>query len=345
MNGDPDVPGASIRSFVDPDEYQSAIHAGDDLYSLLQRGGFRAELTNIGIGRLTLQRGREFLPRLASSGMPPNRVGILGWPGDGRLPIVRGTQMRPGELMCLGLGMQSHHRTSGPNDFVALTLDAIDLARAAIDLMGNELTVTPGKIVRPPDGLRTWLFSVIHSAIRAVQATPGILASPWATAALEQALLRPMILCMAQGEARKESIPRGRRAIVARLFEATVDDNFNTPLLVPDLCRIIGVPGRTLRTVCQEQLGMSPQRFLALRRLHLTRRALLRSDYRTVTVTEIVTSHGVWELGRFAVAYKSLFGESPSATLRRLPDRRDAEILVPFRFEPNPHSLPISLQI
>ena len=166
MNGHPDVPGASIRGFVDPDEYQSAIHAGDDLYSLLQRGSFRAELINVGIGRLTLQRGREFLPRLASSGMPPNRVGILGWPGDGWLPIVRGMQMRPGELMCLGPGMQSHHRTAGPNDFVTLTLDAADLTRAAFDLTGNELTVTPGKIVRPPGNARHSRVATDHRGTR-----------------------------------------------------------------------------------------------------------------------------------------------------------------------------------
>ena len=345
MNGHPDVSGASIRGFVDPDEFQSAIHAGDDQYSLLERGRFGAQLTDAAIGRVRLQRGRELLPRVATSAMPPNRVGILGWPGDGRLPIVRGAQMRPGELMCLGLGMQSHHRTSGPNDFIAVTLDAADLARAALDLTGHELTVTPGKIMRPPDQLRTRLFSTIHSAVRAVQATPVILASPQATAALEQALLQPIILCLMQGEARKESIPRGRRASIAKLFEAAVDEHFDTPLLLPDLCRIVGVPGRTLRALCQEQLGMSPQRFLALRRLHLTRRALLWSDHRSMTVTDIVTGHGVWELGRFAVAYKSLFGESPSATLRRAPERRDAEIPVSFGFKPNPHSSAVSLRL
>jgi hypothetical protein len=42
-----------------------------------------------------------------------------------------------------------------------------------------------------------------------------------------------------------------------------------------------------------------------------------RGDARETTVTRIATDHGFWELGRFSVAYRTLFGETPLTTLRR----------------------------
>jgi len=48
------------------------------------------------------------------------------------------------------------------------------------------------------------------------------------------------------------------------------------------------------------------------------RRALLLAQDRNVTVTEIATDFGFAELGRFSVEYRAVFGECPSATLRRV---------------------------
>jgi AraC-like DNA-binding protein len=64
--------------------------------------------------------------------------------------------------------------------------------------------------------------------------------------------------------------------------------------------------------------------------MNLARRKLVRSVAAATTVTQIATDHGFWELGRFAVAYRSLFGESPSVTLARPPVDRPTSRDEPF---------------
>jgi AraC-like DNA-binding protein len=112
---------------------------------------------------------------------------------------------------------------------------------------------------------------------------------------------------------RMGSCPR-HYAIVVR-FEEFLEANPDRPLYLAEICTAIGVAERTLRAACEEHLGMGPIRYLSSRRMHLVRHALLRADPCRDTVTRIATDHGFWELGRFSVTYRSLFGETPSQTL------------------------------
>jgi len=100
-----------------------------------------------------------------------------------------------------------------------------------------------------------------------------------------------------------------------------VEQNPEQPLFIPEICKAIRVPSRTLRLCCQEHLGMGPKRYLVLRRMHLARRALRQAAPDATSVTDVATCYGFWQLGRFAVEYQSLFGEPPSATLRRQPEQ------------------------
>ena len=63
--------------------------------------------------------------------------------------------------------------------------------------------------------------------------------------------------------------------------------------------------------------GMSPHRYLWLRRMTLARHALVSADPTARTVAEIATDHGFGSWGGFR-RFRKLFGESPSVTLRRL---------------------------
>jgi AraC-like DNA-binding protein len=63
--------------------------------------------------------------------------------------------------------------------------------------------------------------------------------------------------------------------------------------------------------------GVTPHAFLLRHRLNKARSALLSKDADLVRVTDVALELGFSELGRFAVRYRQMFGESPSETLRR----------------------------
>jgi transcriptional regulator GlxA family with amidase domain len=89
---------------------------------------------------------------------------------------------------------------------------------------------------------------------------------------------------------------------------------------VNDLARLCRIPRRTLEKHFRRFVGRAPMEFLRTMRLDQARRSLLRAAPGT-NVTGVATECGLAHLGRFAVAYRNRFGESPSATLkyRRIP--------------------------
>jgi transcriptional regulator GlxA family with amidase domain len=91
------------------------------------------------------------------------------------------------------------------------------------------------------------------------------------------------------------------------------------PIHIPALCRALTVSERTLRKAFHKIHGLPPCRHFRMLRLSAARGALLSADRKLVTVTEIATSFGFVELGRFSVEYRKAFGESPSQTMHHAP--------------------------
>ncbi len=126
-----------------------------------------------------------------------------------------------------------------------------------------------------------------------------------------------MILCLTDSERLDTNCRvRSHAAVMARL-EDFLGMNPSRPLYLSEICAAANASERTIRACCQEHLGMGPVRYLWLRRMNLARHALWLASEGAATVTSIAMAHGFWELGRFSVAYRDLFGETPLATLRR----------------------------
>jgi AraC-like DNA-binding protein len=140
---------------------------------------------------------------------------------------------------------------------------------------------------------------------------------PRSTISWKQTLTEAMVDCLDFRQRRESSLAQEQHAIVMRRFRRVVEEYPEEPLYIPEICKAIRVPDRTLRLCCQEHLGMGPKRYLLLRRMHLVRRALRQAATDETSVTDIATRYGFWHLGRFADEYHSLFDESPSATLCR----------------------------
>jgi transcriptional regulator GlxA family with amidase domain len=166
-----------------------------------------------------------------------------------------------------------------------------------------------------------WRLSRLHEATgRLAETAPEVLAIPAVAKAMEQELVCAVVASLTDATTARKSRPYQQG--VMRRFERVLEENRGEPLYLPEICTAVGVPGRTLQHLCQEHLGVSPRRYLWLRRMDQARRALTLADPSAMTVAAVAANHGFWEFGRFAVAYRQLFGEVPSVTLRRPPDDR-----------------------
>ena len=322
------MPSSTVTDYSDPYEYQKTVQSVDVQVYLTGRGKFEANVTRIKLDRLRIERARLSLPSVTYSTVAKDRRMIFLQFDPDQAPILHcGIEVPPSEIVCYPLGSEHHYRTSTSYQCGGMSLTHEDFTALANVLVGYELTAPAAvRVVRPPPALMSRLQN-LHKAVADLAATaPDILMHSEVARAIEQQSVRAMIACLTDPETEERYRPRRRRLNVMQRLEQTLEARQNDPLYVTDVCEEIGVSERTLRWLCQEQLGMSPHRYLWIRRMNLARRALALADATTKTVTEIATDCGFGELGRFAVGYRKLFGESPSATLRRLPDDSQSTI-------------------
>ena len=109
---------------------------------------------------------------------------------------------------------------------------------------------------------------------------------------------------------------RSMRAVIFAT-EAMMDEDPTSIPSVPRLCRTLGISRRTLERAFHDMLGQSPAHYLRVRALNASREQLLQSRRVPGMITRVAIDNGFWHMGRFAVAYRTLFGERPIDTLHR----------------------------
>ena len=171
------------------------------------------------------------------------------------------------------------------------------LAAIGVAMAGRELMTPVDVTTETPDpGAIERLRRLYAAAGRLAKTAPDILAHSEAARSLEHDLVWALAACLGPATNEEDAVAKRRHAVIMRRFHALIAARYDRPVYTTDLCAAIGVSDRTLEICCREHLGMSPQKYLRLRRMQRVRRALTLADPGSATVTGIAppTASGNW---------------------------------------------------
>ena len=307
-----------VLSFGDPDQMEAAHAFVTVQLTPTERTPFEAQATMVEFDNLYFRQVYERVPRIKHSVQTEDRAffRFLAAPGPGLL--ASGTPLVYEGLLQHPLGHCYYERTTSDVCWAAISVPVETLVSTGIAVGGHDPVLPRDPLIILPSMGAMGAMKHLHAAVVTLAANaPDVLAVPEVSRGLEQSLLGTLIGCLSHPEVHESSWALRCHATIMRRFHNMLDSNLDRAIYMPEVCAAIRVPERTLRLCCQEHFGMGPKQFLLLRRMHQAHRALGSVTDGRTTVTEIATRFGFWHFGRFAGAYQSLFGETPSATLHR----------------------------
>lgn len=304
-------------SSTDPDDLASMIRpTGGDIV-ITGKGSFSATAIHVNLPQLWMQHVEEVLPRIWNSAASSERGAIWFHTKPGPAAVFQGTEVGDSRIGVCPVAQPIWQRLTGPSSWGSMSLPLEAWTNLSIVAGSDLFEEQAGAILDPSAADITRLQRLHQSTARLAQQAPELIANADVARGIEQSLIHAMTLCFQFAGDKDFGCSLRNRSQVMRAFKHFLEECDDTPIYVPELCTKLRIAERTLRTICQEYFGMGPKKYLFLRRMHLARRTLRSSDAETTSVTEVAMRFGFWELGRFSVAYRDLFGELPSVTLRQ----------------------------
>ncbi|WP_270937959.1 helix-turn-helix domain-containing protein [Falsiroseomonas oryzae] len=304
--------------FTEPAELLDAMPGVVMQVTPLPHAGFYVDLTTIRLGDVVLVHGS--CSPLAMVAVPGAATVALQFPLDGADTMVLNGQLLPPFGFCLyGPGTQLVRSNTQSNSSSVLVMPP-EVADAHLGGEEGCPVVRPGEYVLRSAQPESW-----HRMARLIRSASGIAADAPDVFATEppRRALRASLLGVAQDliqQAEEVLAPRSRRTSddwrrIVLGAEAYLKAHIDRPIYTEELCRTLGISAGRLADAFQGMLGISPHRYLKLRRLNLVRAALRQPDGGPHLVKSIALAHGFWHLGQFSHDYRECFGESPSETL------------------------------
>jgi AraC-like DNA-binding protein len=296
---------------TDGDEFMVAVPGASGRLVRAGRGNDRASVTSYAIGDVRMAVLDIGFPAAAEAEVVGDSVilaTMLRAPGDGSWD---GVTLVPGRTFVYPAGASHHGADPAGLRFALTVLPWTTFESAATDLGVDPSPGTNKHVVE--GGPLPGIFAPLERNFASVELPPtvdGILADRLLDSAVRT-------LCVADPSPRRRTIRRWEDADLVHEALDYLDRTGNWMVPVLTLCRHVGVSERRLQVGFAAMLGMAPAAFMRHRALQAAHRALRDADPTTNEVSAIARGCGFEHLGRFAGYYRAVYGEPPSATLRR----------------------------
>ena len=310
----PAVQHVLLDSF-DPEAMTETVQRSKIEHVLLHPGHFRGQLLQAQLGTSRLDWGCYNLPVLAKGPLAADRL-TLGFLLHSAEPCsFNGHPVRQGTMLLYHEDQELHTRLAAGSGWFALQVE-----RAELERIGIELPNTPRSkpsLDAQAKGLNTLLVNSLDEICKSD--APSRLHLAKLMGDIKDAMISVLSwhLNPRHSVARSGSNNRGIDPFaLVRRAESYMDAHLGEQITISGVCAELQCPIHTLERAFFKTHAVTPRNFLNLQRLTALRRILLAYEPKEISVTEAVLQCGMTHLGRVAKRYKSMFGESPSVTLK-----------------------------
>jgi len=308
---------ASIRGIED---LREAVKGGELSATQLQQGPLNGALIHAAIGQSRISIG-EFSQGIRVRGYLSQNAVTLGMLLSAEAEVLQWNKdTRAGDVVTFPDGGEEDGCFLGASSYMTITLPVNTLLRTAAShetLASESLWLKPA-VYSPSPAIKAAVRHRIN-VCRSMLDRHGSELSANAARLIEAELLNCYLTSMSELHAFEGDVLRRDSLQIIRATEDILAEMDPVPVDVHQLCNKLQVGRRTLHRAFKSVLAIGPIAYLRLNRLALARCRLSDASPAATSVTRIALDHGFWELGRFSVVYRKLFGELPSTTLEREP--------------------------
>ena len=310
----PELQTLAFDSF-DPESMAGALQKGELEHVQLAKGRFTGSIQRTQCDAARIDWGRYNLPVLAAGALAEDCVSLGFIISSSSKGTVNGEPVGASDVIVMPERSELYFRLAAGTEWISF-----QVARSVLERLGLNITQRQTGVVRISAVERAVLRGAVAEIGQVIgpDRNPDRRPSSEAIAAAKEDLLAAFARALAAQDDDEAHRPRpsaAERLRVVQRVESYLESHLGEPLRVDELCTAVGANLHTLERAFTDVHGVSPKKFLTLRRLASARKDLMRGSADGASVTDVAMNWGFFHLSRFSADYKALFQESPSETL------------------------------